>query len=181
MFSCFHMFLLCTIPIEEFFILCSKHHNLCFSYSCLSLFSSWVVYITIYFRESSVHSRFRNICLRRRRKGIVFFLCEYCQLSSILQNTFKSLPHLLFTSILWDDYNYPYFMHEEKCGSERLRGRTKIQTYVCWFKASQYLSLLKLGTFFFFGYIYGIWKFPGQGSNPSCSYDLCYNAAMSDP
>ena len=34
--------------------------------------------------------------------------------------------------------------------------------------------------FFFFGHLFGIWKFPGQGSNPSQSFYLrhdCSNAS----
>ena len=32
---------------------------------------------------------------------------------------------------------------------------------------------------FFFGYTHGIWKFPVQRLNPSCSYDLCYSCGSS--
>ena len=28
--------------------------------------------------------------------------------------------------------------------------------------------------FFFFGHTHGIWKFPGQGSNPSLHFNLCH-------
>ena len=35
--------------------------------------------------------------------------------------------------------------------------------------------LLLLPLFFFFGHTCGICKFLGQGSNPSCSSDLCHN------
>ena len=34
--------------------------------------------------------------------------------------------------------------------------------------------LLLLSLFFFFGYLHGTWKYPGQGSNPSQSFGLCH-------
>lgn len=79
----------------------------------------------------------------KKEKGrkVIHFLCEHYQLSSILQNTFKTLSHLLLTSTLLGDYNYPYLMQEEKYSLKILRGRTRIQTYVCSFKASLYLFI----------------------------------------
>lgn len=43
------------------------------------------------------------------------------QSSDIWQNTFKSLPHLFRTSILWGDYNYPHCMHEKKNVAQKLK------------------------------------------------------------
>ena len=65
---------------------------------------------------------------KEKERKIISFLCELYQSSDIWKNTFKSLPHLFRTSILWGDYNYPHCMHGKKCGLKRLRGRISIQT-----------------------------------------------------
>lgn len=55
-----------------------------------------------------------------RKEKYTFFLVkitnclEFCKILS-------KLSHLFLISILWGDYSYPYFMHEEKCGFKKFK------------------------------------------------------------